>query len=378
MRILISSPIPCINDRTVAVRRLAWSDAYASVALSDTSVHVYSLMDGSHKLSFQDPCGKVVLAHAIVDDKVIVGSADGALRAWHILEGTNLHTIRPSNLDPSKINSLHVISPSSNPPSILAAAADGTIRRWIIGSDSYSQEFLGGHCKTVFRMQSYDNGNRFVSAAWEGTISAWDLSSRKNVWKVKQDGEVYSFTIGEGVVIVGRRNGVIKVLKLEDGLREACHSAQTDADINGLRTEIAAIEAHEKVVNGLLVYQNRLISTGADGFAKVWLVSASKELYTFERGIRLYDHAVTSRCLLGPWLISAGKDGGGEENVCGLENRMKACRIDGTETNVLELGMPVVKVWSIATLEGVGKTVLILMKKGKPTLEILDASSIVG
>jgi hypothetical protein len=87
MRILISSPIPCINDRTVAVRRLAWSDAYASVALSDTSVHVYSLMDGSHKLSFQDPCGKVVLAHAIVDDKVIVGSADGALRAWHILEG---------------------------------------------------------------------------------------------------------------------------------------------------------------------------------------------------------------------------------------------------------------------------------------------------
>jgi len=66
-------------------------------------------------------------------------------------------------------------------------------------------------------MQTYDNENKFISVAWKGTITAWDVSASSAIWKVKQDKEVHSFAIGEAVLALGRRDGMVKILKLEDG-----------------------------------------------------------------------------------------------------------------------------------------------------------------
>ena len=66
--------------------QLSCSDTYVCVALSDATVHVFSLQNASRKLSFQDACGKPVWAHAIINDTVVVGSFDGSLSARSILE----------------------------------------------------------------------------------------------------------------------------------------------------------------------------------------------------------------------------------------------------------------------------------------------------
>jgi len=42
----------------------------------------------------------------------------------------------------------------------------------------------------------------------------------------------------------------------------------------------------------------------------------------------------------------------------------------GDDLQLIELGIPVVKVWSLVALESSGKLVSVLMKKGRPILEI--------
>jgi len=85
--------------------------------------------------------------------------------------------------------------------------------------------------------------------------------------------------------------------------------------------------------------------------------------------VRLHDHAIVARCMLGPWLITGGKEGGGEENVCGLDSSVKAWRLDEPEV-VMEVGMLVVMVAAVASLELSRRIVLSLFKRGRPTLEI--------
>jgi len=88
-----------------------------------------------------------------------------------------------------------------------------------------------------------------------------------------------------------------------------------------------------------------------------------------ERETRLYHHAVTSRCVLGPWLITSGKNGGGEQNVCGHEQSLKTWKFGKDDARVINLGQPVVGVWSVVALEGSEKIGVVLMKKGRLTLE---------
>ena len=80
-----------------------------------------------------------------------------------------------------------------------------------------SREYLGGHSNAEFRMQSYHSERTFISAAFEGTVVAWNLSDSAIVWKTKQDVQVFSFAMGEGVVVLRRSDGIVKVLKLDDG-----------------------------------------------------------------------------------------------------------------------------------------------------------------
>jgi hypothetical protein len=86
MDLLTSISVPTSKENLHATV-LSLNETYTAIALSDTSVHVFSSINGSHKLSFNDPCGKNVWAISIVGGEVVIGSADGALRVWGVVEG---------------------------------------------------------------------------------------------------------------------------------------------------------------------------------------------------------------------------------------------------------------------------------------------------
>lgn len=92
--------------------------------------------------------------------------------------------------------------------------------------------------------------------------------------------------------------------------------------------------------------------------------------------MKLHDHAVVARCMLGPWLITGGKEGGGDDNVCGIDCTVKVSKIDSSDSqDIREIGTRSVVVWKIASLESAGKFVSLLMKRGRPTLEIWESLS---
>jgi len=72
-----SVSISYMASNTVAVAGdLACSNSYLSVALTYASLHVFSIQDGSHIFSFEDPYGQYIQAHTIVNDTLIAGSAE--------------------------------------------------------------------------------------------------------------------------------------------------------------------------------------------------------------------------------------------------------------------------------------------------------------
>jgi len=132
-----------------------------------------------------------------------------------------------------------------------------------------------------------------------------------------------------------------------------------------------AFEAHAGLINGLIFSDGLLISTGVDGFAKVWSIPTSNTPFELVGSEKLYDHAVTGRYLLSNWLITAGKHGGEEENVCGLDNRLKIWKIRGEEIGPAEeFGLPAPKIWGIAGLVSSKSIAVSVMKKGRPMLDI--------
>lgn len=60
-------------------------------------------------------------------------------------------------------------------------------------------------------------GAKLVSAAYEGTVCAWNFADGNTLWKAPADGQVFGLAVGDGKVAVGRRDGGIKILGLEDG-----------------------------------------------------------------------------------------------------------------------------------------------------------------
>lgn len=61
----------------------AISESYIATGYLNTSVHVYSIDDGTHKMSFRDPSGSVWTL-CVIGDEVLVGGGDGVLRGWNI------------------------------------------------------------------------------------------------------------------------------------------------------------------------------------------------------------------------------------------------------------------------------------------------------
>jgi hypothetical protein len=80
---------------------------------------------------------------------------------------------------------------------------------------------------------------------------------------------------------------------------------------------------------------------------------------------------VTARCIVDDWLVTAGKMGGGEENMCGLDRRLKIWKIHDHDFGPAEeVGLPMVMIWAIVGLKSSRSIAISVMKRGRPMLEI--------
>lgn len=76
---------------------------------------------------------------------------------------------------------------------------------------------MGGHSATIFDIKACDDGKRFVSADYEGAVCAWNLTNGSMLWTVKSDAMLFGLAVEEQTVALGRKDGDIRLLRLQDG-----------------------------------------------------------------------------------------------------------------------------------------------------------------
>ena len=113
------------------------------------------------------------------------------------------------------------------------------------------------------------------------------------------------------------------------------------------------------------LHDDLLVSTGTDGWARVWSTLDWKPL----REVKMFDKSFVSRCIFGPWLIAAGKNGGPVDDVCGLDSRVRTWRVDGKGAkDVVDLSAAVPSVWKVDCIDD--KVVACLMLRGQLAVQI--------
>ncbi len=73
------------------------------------------------------------------------------------------------------------------------------------------------------------------------------------------------------------------------------------------------------------------------------------------------------------WLLTGGKDGGGDDNACGIDASVKAWKVDGPDIGIVkQIGLSAETVWEVVSLDESRRVVVALMRRGRPMLEIWE------
>lgn len=79
-----------------------------------------------------------------------------------------------------------------------------------------------------------------------------------------------------------------------------------------------------------------------------------------------------TRTLLSNILVTGGKEGGGLDNVCGLDCSLKSCDLEmllqGGDVRPIEHGLPCRSLWKVQAIRA--RMVVCLFKRGRPYLDI--------
>jgi WD40 repeat protein len=161
---------------------------------------------------------------------------------------------------------------------LLSASYDDTIKVWKEDNDDwYCSDTLTGHTSTVWGLSFDSQGNKFVSVSDDKSIIEWQCDSidGNGSWrmtaKIKDLHELAVYTVDWS-----RQNGFISTGSADNSIVLCAPSSGSGSDSDLLLHEVARVtEAHDNDVNCVRwnpaeELGDWLVSTGDDGFVKLW------------------------------------------------------------------------------------------------------------
>jgi hypothetical protein len=133
------------------------------------------------------------------------------------------------------------------------------------------------------------------------------------------------------------------------------------------------ITTNSYALNGLVHCRpNILLSTDTNGEVCLW----SLETFQPINHVKMHEHSILAHALSNNTFITAGKEGGGPANTCGLDCSLKSCDMEmllqGADVQPAEHGFPCQWLWA-AQVER-ERLVVCLLKRGRPCLDFWSLS----
>ncbi|MCJ1438083.1 hypothetical protein MMC27_007470 [Xylographa pallens] len=343
------------------------------IGLSDGRIHVFDI-NGGHVHTLLEPSG-IVRALAAFENTLLNGSKDGSVRVWDITSGTQLRILQGHS---SLIRSLYWAQDPDHQAKHYAASgsADGQIRIWDVKSGDCIHVLIG-HEAWVYRLEV--RGDILVSTSNDCTAKIWCLGTGKCLFTLRGHSRaVMSLIVEHERIITAGLDGEVRLWSLADG------------------SLIALLARHTFPINNLRMHASTVIASTTNGWLFAW------SLINYQRcwARKSHDHAVTAMDVYKGMIVSGGKDGGGYEDACGLDARVRVWHLDvedgnakkkdaggevlsslpnggaadeklyelGHDQRCVELGGPAQVAWRIGTVAG--KVVVLVSKRGGVVLEI--------
>ncbi|MEZ4308698.1 MAG: AAA family ATPase [Polyangiaceae bacterium] len=184
------------SGRSIAVLDNGGEGATACAVTPDGRFVVAgSVRGGLRRWDRESPgCGAALDGHGdyvtacIVTPKrqILTASRDGSVRVWDLESGACLHALAvgvDSTARGSEARWITAIATLLGGKHVVAAAGDGSLSRWEVGSGRCLQRFGAGHGR-VDALSVLHGGSHLLCGMADGTLAVWDFAAEQRVLRI--------------------------------------------------------------------------------------------------------------------------------------------------------------------------------------------------
>ena len=266
-----------LKQHRLPVSSLVFSpDGRTLVSGGDHTVKIWDL--GTREPTRELAHASIVTSVALADQTLVVGCSDGLVTLWNLTAGEELDQRKHTS-------SIRCVASSPTAEFFACGDAAGIVTIWESKNRS-PLAVLDGHSALVDDLVFSPDGEKLVSASWDGTVRVQSANSQGSPWDVdRQPTNVESAAIE----LRGHSGAVTSVGYFHDGERlvtggiDGAINVWTLADVVEQNSEHESRRAHNKMACVEFVPgTTELVSGGADGRLKVWESTSGKLLHARE------------------------------------------------------------------------------------------------